>query len=146
MPDFFAHILYITSELLKIPRQKKWEDSHFGQHTAGKFDRQVSALTDRCNSSVVCLHNHCAVTKKRKKKSFDVISLDRPIPRHHTLSHRRHRKHIKSTCIIHIHQSHYLNISSKQAFLSVCLWDLAVEKLGKANRERLSACSHLDSL
>lgn len=53
--------------LLKIPRQKKWEDSNFGQHTAGTFDRQVSALTDRCDSSVVCFHNHCAFKKKKKK-------------------------------------------------------------------------------
>ncbi len=84
-------------------------------------DRQAGGLTDGYNSSAVCLHNYCAV-----KDSFDVIALDSPIPRHRSLSHRRHKKHMQSPSIIHpIHRSH-LNTSTKQAVLSVCPSDLAV--------------------
>lgn len=113
-----------------IKRQKGRDD----RQVRSKSGRQAGWLTDSYKSSV-CLHNYCAV-----KDSFDVIALDSPIPRHRSLSHWRHKKHIQSSFIIHPIQQSHLNTSSKQAVQSVRLSDLAVgrqETGGKTNRESL---------
>lgn len=128
---------FVCIETQEEVRRQTDEQANTRSKPVSQWDRQAAGLTDGYNSSSVCSHNYCAV-----KESFDVIALDSPIPRHRSLSHRRHKKHIQSPSIIHpIHQSH-LNTSSEQAVLSVCLSDLAVGRQEAKQTARVCLPAH----
>lgn len=72
-------------------------------------DRQLIVLTDRRESS--------AAVSAQSNVALTAIALDRPVPSRCTPSRQGpgKKKHIKSECIIHVHQSHYLNTSKIRA-------------------------------